>query len=542
VAGLAAAFGSGAMTNSLDEIEQAPVIFIIGSNTTEQHPLVARRILRAVREKGTQLIVADPRAIDITGFASIHLQLRPGTNLALLNGMTQVILSENLHNQEFINQRTEGFEALRETLARYPLDRVEAITGVPAGDIRKAALLYAGAERASIIYCMGVTQHASGTNGVMAIANLAMVTGNLGREGTGVNPLRGQNNVQGACDMGGLPNVFSGYQQVASPEARSKMESAWKVSGLSDQPGLTLTEMMEAAHQQKLKALYIVGENPLVSDPDLHHVRESLDALELLVVQDMFLTETAQVADVVLPASSFAEKDGTFSSTDRTVQRVRKAIEPIAGCREDWKIIGEIGRLMGYEGLIYRSPEEIMKEIAAVTPAYGGISYERLEERGIPWPCPTPSHPGTPFLHKDQFSRGKGKFAPVEYIPPAEMPDDAYPLTLTTGRVLYHYHTGSMTRRSPTLTAQLNEGYIELNFDDAARLGVSGSETVRVISRRGAISLKTRITHIIPAGTVFIPFHFAEAAANVLTSGSSLDPVAKIPELKVCAVRIEKVG
>ena len=530
------------MTNSLDEIEQAGVFFIIGSNTTEQHPLVARRILRAVREKGAQLIVADPRAIDITGFASIHLQLRPGTNIALLNGMIGVILSENLHDEEFIRQRTEGFDALKETVSRYPLDRVADITGVPAEDIRNAARLYAGAERASIIYCMGVTQHASGTNGVMAIANLAMLTGNVGKEGTGVNPLRGQNNVQGACDMGGLPNVFSGYQQVASPEARSKMESAWKVSGLSDQPGLTLTEMMEAAHHQKIKALYIMGENPLVSDPDLHHVKESLGALEFLVVQDMFLTETAQVADVVLPAASFAEKNGTFSSTDRTVQRVRKAIEPLDGCREDWKIIGEIGRLMGYDGLSYSSPEEIMKEIASVTPSYGGISYERLEEKGIPWPCPTPNHPGTPFLHKDQFSRGKGKFAAVEYIPPAELPDDAYPLTLTTGRVLYHYHTGSMTRRSPTLNAQLNEGYIELNFDDATALGVIGGESVRVTSRRGAISIKARITHIIPAGTVFIPFHFAEAAANVLTSGSSLDPVAKIPELKVCAVRIEKAG
>ncbi len=542
MAGLAAAFGSGAMTNSIDEIEHAPVIFIIGSNTTEQHPLVGRRILRAVRERGAQLIVADPRAIDITGFASIHLQLKPGTNIALLNGMIGVILAENLHDEEFIGQRTEGFDALQETVARYPLDKVSAITGVPAEDIRKAARLYATAERASIIYCMGVTQHASGTNGVMAVANLAMVTGNVGKESTGVNPLRGQNNVQGACDMGALPNVFSAYQQVASPEARSKMESAWKVEGLSDKPGLTLTEMMAAAHHRTIKSLYIMGENPMVSDPDLRHVKESLESLEFLVVQDMFLTETAQLADVVLPASSFAEKDGTFSSTDRTVQRVRKAIEPLAGCREDWRIIGEIGRLMGYDGLTYSSPEEIMKEITSVTPSYGGITYERLEEGGIAWPCPTPTHPGTPFLHKDRFSRGKGKFAPVEFVPPAELPDDAYPLTLTTGRVLYHYHTGSMTRRSPTLTAQLNEGYVEVNFDDATKLGVSGGETVRIVSRRGEISVKARITHIIPAGTVFIPFHFAESAANMLTSGSSLDPVAKIPELKVCAIRMEKVS
>jgi formate dehydrogenase major subunit/formate dehydrogenase alpha subunit len=503
---------------------------------------VGRRILRAVREKGAKLIVADPRAIDITGFASIHLQLKPGTNIALLNGMIGVILAENLHDEAFIQGRTEGFDALKETVSRYPLEKAEAITGVPAGDIRKAALLYAAAERASIIYCMGVTQHASGTNGVMATANLAMVTGNVGKESTGVNPLRGQNNVQGACDMGALPNVFSGYQQVQSTEARGKMESAWKVSGLPEQPGLTLTEMMEAAYHHQLKALYIMGENPLVSDPDVNHVRKSLESLEFLAVQDIFLTETARCADVVLPAASFAEKDGTFTSTDRTVQRVRKAIEPLDGCREDSRIIGDLGRLMGYEGLTYSSAEEIMNEIASVTPSYGGISYGRLEQGGIPWPCPTPSHPGTPYLHKDQFARGKGKFFPVEYSPPAETPDQDYPLTLTTGRVLFHYHTGTMTRRSPTLTTQLNEGYAEMNADDAAALGISEGETVRIISRRGAISIKARITPIIPAGTVFIPFHFAEAAANVLTSGSVLDPLAKMPELKVCAIRIEKIN
>ena len=540
VAGLASTFGSGAMTNSIDEIEDTEVIVVIGSNTTEQHPLIARRILRAVREKGARLIVADPRRIDLTGFASVHLQLRPGTNIALLNGMIQVILKENLYNHEFIQQRTEGFESLREMVDHYPPDKVEKVTGVPAEKIREAALLYAEAKRASIIYCMGITQHTSGTHNVIAAANLAMVTGNVGKPSSGVNPLRGQNNVQGACDMGALPNVFSGYQKVSDTQARKKMESAWGVSGLNYQPGLTLTEMIESAYENNLKALYIMGENPLVSEPDINHVRDALQKVEFLVVQDIFLSETAKLADVVLPAVSFAEKDGTFTSTDRTVQRIRKAVEPIGESREDWRIIGEISKIMGYHGLTYNSPEEIMNEIAKVTPSYGGITYERLEKIGIPWPCPTKDHPGTPYLHRDQFARGKGLFFPVEYTSPAEQPDENYPFILTTGRVLFHFHTGTMTRRSPTLTTQISEEYVEINPDDAMKLGVNQGELVTISSRRGQITTKVFITEIIPPGTVFIPFHFAESAANTLTNGRALDPIAKIPELKVSAVQIKK--
>jgi len=542
VAGLASTFGSGAMTNSIDEIEDAEVIVVIGSNTTEQHPLIGRRILRAVREKGARLIIADPRRIDLTGFASLHLQLRPGTNIALLNGMIQVILKENLHNHEFIQQRTEGFESLREMVDHYPPDKVEKVTGIPAEKIREAALLYAKAKRASIIYCMGITQHTSGTHNVIAATNLAMVTGNVGKPSSGVNPLRGQNNVQGACDMGALPNVFSGYQKVSDTQARKKMESAWGVSGLKDQPGLTLTEMIESAYENNLKALYIMGENPLVSEPDINHVRDALQKVEFLVVQDIFLSETAKLAHVVLPAVSFAEKDGTFTSTDRTVQRIHKAVEPIGESREDWKIIGEISKIMGHHGLTYNSPEEIMDEIAKVTPSYGGITYERLEKSGIPWPCPTKDHPGTPYLHKDQFARGKGLFFPVEYTPPAEQPDENYPFILTTGRVLFHFHTGTMTRRSPTLTTQISEGYVEINPDDAMKLGVNQGELVTISSRRGQITTKVLITEIISPGTVFIPFHFAESAANTLTNGRALDPIAKIPELKVSAVQIKKSG
>jgi len=541
VAGLAATFGSGAMTNSINEIEDAQVILVIGSNTTEQHPLIGRRILRAVREKGAQLIIADPRKIDLTGFANIHLQLRAGTNLALLNGMINVILKENLQDHEFIQQRTEGFGTLKEIVDHYPPEKVEKITGVPAEKIREAALLYARVERASIIYCMGITQHTSGTHNVMASANLAMVTGNIGKPSTGVNPLRGQNNVQGSCDMGALPNVFSGYQKVSDAEARKKMEAAWEVTGLHDQPGLTITEMMEAAYENNLKALYIMGENPMVSDPDINHVREALQKIEFLIVQDIFLSETAKLADVVLPAVSFAEKDGTFTSTDRTIQRIRKAIEPIAESREDWKIMGEIAKKMGYDRLTYNSPEEIMDEITKVTTSYGGITYKRLEKGGIPWPCPTEDHPGTPYLHQDQFARGKGLFFPVEYTPPAEQPDENYPFILTTGRVLFHFHTGTMTRRSPTLTTQLSQGYLEINPEDAIKLGINQGEVVRISSRRGQIKTKAFLTEIILPGIVFMPFHFAESAANVLTNSRALDPTAKIPELKVCAVQIERV-
>jgi formate dehydrogenase alpha subunit len=541
VAGLAAAFGSGAMTNSLSEIAKSEVLFLTGTNTTENHPIIAIKMKQAVIGGGAKLIVADPREIDMTRFADIWLRHTPGTDVALFNGLMHVIIEEGLYDEEYVKGRTEGFEEMREVLKRYTPQFVEGITGVPQEELRKAARLYAGAERAAIFYAMGITQHVTGTDNVKSLANLAMLCGNVGIESGGVNPLRGQNNVQGACDLGALPNVFPAYQQTANAEARKKFEAAWKVQGLQGTPGLTVTEMIPAAAKGDIKALYIMGENPMVSDPDLKHVEEGLKNLDFLVVQDIFLTETAQLADVVLPAASFAEKDGTFTNTERRVQRVRKGVEPPGQARTDWEIIADLATRMGYK-MKYRSAEEIFAEFTELTPSYAGISYKRLEkEGGIQWPCPTPKHPGTPYLHKDKFVRGKGLFHAVEFIPPAELPDKDYPLLLTTGRVLYHYHTGSMTRRDDGLNFRYPEGQVEMHPVDAMEMGVADGERVRIASRRGRIEMPVMVTPRSPQGTVFIPFHFFEAAANQLTN-PVLDPIGKIPEYKVCAVKVTKAG
>ncbi len=541
VAGLAAAFGSGAMTNSLAEIARSEVLFLTGTNTTENHPVIAIKMKEAVTKGTAKLIVADPREIDMTRFADIWLRHIPGTDVALINGLMHVILEEDLYDKEYVQTRTEGFEEMKEVLKRYTPQFVEGITGVPQVDLRKAARLYAGAKRAAIFYAMGITQHITGTDNVKSLANLAMLCGNVGIESGGVNPLRGQNNVQGACDLGALPNVFPAYQQVANEEARKKFEAAWKVKQLPDTPGLTVTEMIPAAAKGDIRALYIMGENPMVSDADLKHVEQALKNLAFLVVQDIFLTETAQMADVVLPAACFAEKDGTFTNTERRVQRVRKGVEPPGQARTDWEIITDLASRMGYE-MRYRSAEEIFAEFGELTPSYTGISYKRLEkEGGIQWPCPTPKHPGTPYLHKDKFVRGKGLFHAIEFIPPAELPDKDYPLLLTTGRVLYHYHTGSMTRRDDGLNFRYPEGHVEMHPVDAMELGVAEGEKVRVTSRRGRIEMPVTVTPRSPQGTVFIPFHFFEAAANQLTN-PVLDPIGKIPEYKVCAVKVAKAG
>jgi formate dehydrogenase alpha subunit len=541
VAGLAAAFGSGAMTNSLAEIANSEVLFLTGTNTTENHPVIAIKMKQAVIEGGAKLIVADPREIDMTRFAHIWLRHTPGTDVALFNGLMQVIIEEGLYDEEYVKGRTEDFEEMREVLKRYTPQFVEGITGVPQADLRKAARLYAGAERAAIFYAMGITQHITGTDNVKSLANLAMLCGNVGIESGGVNPLRGQNNVQGACDLGALPNVFPAYQQTTNAEARKKFEAAWKVSALQGTPGLTVTEMIPAAAKGDIKALYIMGENPMVSDPDLKHVEVALKNLDFLVVQDIFLTETAQMADVVLPAASFAEKDGTFTNTERRVQRVRKGVEPPGQARPDWEIIADLAARMGY-AMQYRSAEEIFAEFTELTPSYAGISYKRLEkEGGIQWPCPTPKHPGTTYLHKDKFVRGKGLFHAIEFIPPAELPDKEYPLLLTTGRVLYHYHTGSMTRRDTGLNFRYPEGHVEMHPVDAMEMGVADGERVRIASRRGRIEMPVMVTSRSLQGTVFIPFHFFEAAANQLTN-PVLDPIGKIPEYKVCAVKVAKVS
>ena len=539
MAGLVTTLGSGAMTNSLNDIGDAACILAIGTNTTEAHPIIGFDIKKAVR-RGTKLIVANPREIQLIRFADIWLRHNPGTDVALLMGMMKVIVDEGLLDSNFIEERCENFDALDESLKNFELTFVEKITGVPADQITEAARMYATSSPASILYAMGITQHSHGTDNVMATANLAMLTGNIGKPGSGVNPLRGQNNVQGACDMGALPNVYPGYQAVTDPAIKEKFEVAWGCS-LSAQPGLTVIDILEDAYSGRLKAVYIIGENPILSEPQAKHAEEALQKLAFLVVQDAFLTETARLADVVLPGTTFAEKDGTFTNTERRVQRVRKAIEPIGNSKPDWWITCQLAQKMECGGFDFTHPSEIMNEIARLTPSYGGISYERLETVGLQWPCPTQEHPGTPILHSKQFTRGKGRFVPLEYKPPAELPDDEYPLVLTTGRSLFHFHTGSMSRKVDGLNVFRSEEQVEINPEDALRLGIVDDEMIKVISRRGEVIAKAKVTDISPPGVIFMTFHFAESPTNVLTN-PALDPVSKIPEFKVCAVRIEKNG
>jgi formate dehydrogenase major subunit/formate dehydrogenase alpha subunit len=540
VAGLAAAFGSGAMTNTIADIETADVILITGSNTSENHPVLSSFVKRAVKFNGARLIVADPRRIKMTEFADYWLRPNLGTDVAWINGMLHVIIKENLQDQEFIHSRTEQFDALQKTVEKYTPEFVEGITGIPSESLIAAAKLYAGAKTGSILYCMGITQHISGTDNVKLLANLAMVTGNLGMPGGGVNPLRGQNNVQGACDMGGLPNVYTGYQPVTDGAIAKKMEAAWGVTGLSTEIGLKATEMLPNAHSGDLKALYVIGENPLVSDADLNHAVKCLESLDLLVVQDIFMTDTAEMADVVLPAVCFAEKEGTFSNTERRVQRVRKAVDAPGEAKDDWWITSQIATRMGYE-MTYDNSEAVFAELAGVTPSYGGITYARIDEVGLHWPCPTPDHPGTPILHGQQFTRGKGLFHAIEWIPPDEQVDEEYPLYLTTGRVLYQYHTGTMTMKSDGLNEMAPASFIEISRGDAARFGVKDGDQATVSSRRGEICARVRVSSKAVPGTIFIPFHYAEAAANKLTN-AALDPISGIPELKVCAVKIDKAA
>jgi formate dehydrogenase alpha subunit len=539
VAGLVTTFGSGAMTNSVGDIAQdSQSYFVIGSNTTEQHPVIAIKLRQAVRRRGAKLIVADPRRIDLVDFAVLHLRHRPGTDIALLNGLMHVLIEEDLYDKEFVETRTEGFEDLRETVAKYTPEKAAEITGVPAEDIVEAAHILAENRPGALLYAMGITQHVVGTNNVMSCANLQMLLGNMGVAGGGVNPLRGQNNVQGACDMGGLPNVYSGYQKVTDPAVQEKFQEAWgSTSDLN--VGLTVTEMMNAAAEGKVRALYILGEDPMMSDPDINHVRECLEKVEFLVVQDIFNTETTPFADVILPGVSFAEKDGSFTNTERRVQRVRQAIPPPGEARQDWEIICEVATRMGYP-LHYESPAEVMDELAAVTPIYGGMSFERIDKVGLQWPCPSADHPGTLYLHKGKFSRGLGHFVAIDHLPPDELPDDEYPFMLTTGRVLYHWHGGEMTRRAAGLDAISPEALLEVGPEDAQHLGISDRDLVKVTSRRGEVVARAWVTDRAQEGVVFLPFHFSEAAANLLTN-PALDPIAKIPEYKVCAVKIEPV-
>ncbi len=534
--GLATAFGSGAMTNSIADVEQAQTIFVIGSNTTEQHPVIGTRIRRAVRN-GAKLILADPRSVDLANIATVHVRQRPGTDIALLNGLAHIILKEGLEDKDFIAQRTEGFDEWRKTVETYTPARVSEITGIPVPDLFSAARLYGGHKPSALCYAMGITQHTVGHNNVLAVANLALLTGNLGKPGTGVDPLRGQNNVQGACDVGALPNVFTGYQRVTDDAVRAKFEKAYGVP-LPSKPGLTVGDMLNSAHEGKVSAMWIVGENVAMSDPNVSHVIEALEHLDFLVVSDLFMTETAQLADVVLPAASFAEKDGTFTNTERRVQRVRKAIAPPGQARPDWEIVCDLAQRMGVTWK-YASPAQIMDEIASLTPSYAGITFERIDAKGLQWPVPNKDHPGTPILHTEKFTRGKGLFSPVEHQEPVEVPDNAFPFTLTTGRILQHYHTGSMTHRVSGLEQLAPEERVEVNPDDAARLGLADGDWVRVSSRRGVVESRAKVTDRVGHGLIFMTFHYANALSNVLTN-AAVDPVAKEPELKVCAVRLEK--
>jgi len=528
------------MTNSISELLETDCILIIGSNPTEAHPIFGGWMLRA-KEMGAKIIVVDPRKTQIARYADLHLRPYLGSDIALVNGMMRVIIEQNLHSQEFIQERTEGFEALKAKVDEYPLERVEELSGIGREDIQAAAKLYAGSDKSTICYTLGITEHTCGTNGVLSLANLAMLTGHIGKRGTGVNPLRGQNNVQGACDMGALPNVFSGYQPVTVESTRSKFEQAWGTE-LPSELGLTEIEMFDAADQGQVKGMYIFGENPLLGDPNVNHVRKALGKLEFLVVQDIFMTEVGQIADVVLPGACFAEADGTFTNSERRVQRVRKAVEPMGQAMPNWEVFCMLASKLGSNIFNYQSAEDIFREISELTPSYGGMSYERLNcAESLQWPCTSTDHPGTSFLHKDNFAKGVGSFNPVDYTPPAELPDNDYPLQLITGRDLYHYNTGSMTRNCPKLMHELSENYVEINPLDAKELDIQDATLVHASSRRGSIKVKAMLSERVYQGTVFMSFHFPDSVTNVLTN-DAVDPITKTPEYDVCAIRLDKLA
>jgi formate dehydrogenase alpha subunit len=539
------------MTNSIQDItEESQCIFIIGSNTTEQHPVIGSKVRRAKRMRGAKLIVADPRRVDIADYADLYLRHKVGTDIALLNGIMHIILREGWHDADFIKQRTEKFEDFKAAVDQYPPDVASQITGVPSEDIEKAARMLAENRPGALLYAMGITQHIVGVSNVRSCANLQMLLGNMGIPGGGVNPLRGQNNVQGACDLGGLPNVYPSYQKVTDSTAQSKFQDAWGVS-LPLEEGMKIPEILDAAEAGALHALYVIGENPMTSDPDLNHVRKVLQNIEFLIVQDIFFTETGQYADVILPAASFVEKEGTFTNTERRLQRVRKAIDSPGEAKPDSWIIVEIAKRLLALGAAkpdeaapfgsweHRTPSEVMTEINAVSPFYAGVTYERIEAgEQLQWPVLGLDHPGTPILHTGKFSRGLGQFHPADHVPPDELPDNEYPFLLTTGRVIYHWHGGEMTRRARGLQAAYPEALIEIHPRDAEKLGIRDGENMKVASRRGEIIAKAQVTDRTYKGLIFATFHYPESAANFLTN-PAMDPIAKIPEFKACAVKIE---
>jgi len=526
------------MSNSIAEIEKTDLMFVIGSNTKENHPVIALRMIKA-KKKGAKLIIADPRKVPLVKFADLWMQHRPGTDVMLLNSMMHVILNEGLADHDFITSMTEGFnDSFKKNLQDYTPGTAEHVTGVRKEIIVKAARMYAQADKAGIYYTMGITQHSHGTDNVLSIANLALMTGNLGKDGGGVNPLRGQNNVQGATDMGCIPDNYTGYQHVSNQEVKEKFEALWQVK-LSGREGLKAPEMLAHAVKGTLKAMYIMGENPVMSDPNVAHTIKAFNSVEFLVVQDIFMTETAALADVVLPAAAFAEKSGTFTNTERRVQRVRRALNPPGQAMRDSHIIMELSKRMGFP-MPYYHTEDIFNEIGKVWPTIAGITYARLDKGGIQWPCPSRDHSGTRHLFEGGFPRGKGKFTVVKYKPSGEQPDKDFPFLLTTGRTLLQYHTGTMTRRVKPINEIAPGPYVEISEEDAANLHLENGCSAHVTSRHGSIMLKVKVSDRPDKGVVFIPFHFIEAAANALTNSDNLDPVCKIPEFKVTAVRITK--
>ncbi len=538
--GLSTTLGSGAMTNSIAELHTmgpGDTIFAIGTNTTECHPIIGIAMIKAVK-RGAKLIVVDPRATTLTQHADVWLRLQPGSDVALLNAIAHVILQNGWEATEYIAKHTENFSEFKKIAARYFPYKAAEITGVPATLIKDAAKIIGQSRNVAIYYTMGVTQHTSGVDNVMAVSNIAVLTGNIGRAKTGVNPLRGQNNVQGACDMGALPDVLPGYQKVQKTDVREKFAKAWGVE-IPEEQGLTVPSVLDGIEKGEVKAVYIFGENPLRSDPDINHVKHCLEKVELLIVQDIFLTETAQIADVVLPGAAFAEKDGTFTSTERRVQRVRKAIEPPGQCKPDWQILSELIAAMGYPAA-YSHPQEIFEEMRQLTPSYNGISYARLENESLQWPCPTNDHPGTPILHVGSSIRGKARFVPADFRLPAELPDKEYPMMLTTGRVVAHYHTGTMTRRCWGLRGVAPYEMVEIHPEDAAALAIEDGDQISVSSRRGEVLAVAKVTTRVSPGLVFMTFHYSESSGNMLTN-TACDPTTQTPELKVCAVAVRKV-
>ncbi|MEN6517591.1 MAG: formate dehydrogenase subunit alpha [Methanospirillum sp.] len=538
VAGLSLSFGSGAATNPFEDVLKSDLIMLIGSNAVEAHPLAGRRIAQA-KLKGIPILVFDPRYSATARLADDWLRYNPSTHIALLNSMMYWIIKENKHDKEFIEKRTKGFDELKAMVEKYA--DVEEITGVPPERVREMALKYAEAKNAVIIYCLGITELTTGTDNVRSCANLSMLCGNIGREGVGVNPLRGQNNVQGACDMGAYPNVFSGYQAVAVEANRKKMEEAWGVTDLPDWYGQTLTEQMWATGET-VKAMWIMALNPVVSYPNSNGIMEALKRLDFLVVQDIYPTETTEYADVVLPGTCFAEKDGTFTSGERRINRVRKAVDGPGQSVEDWRVFSMLAKKMGLKGFEWETAEDVWNDMRSVTPSMFGAPYTRMEQpESIHWPVPTMEHPGTPILHREKFSAadGLGTFFGLEYREPAEVADAEYPFTLMTGRVIFHYHTRTQTDRAAILHYEVPENYVQINNEDAKRLGIKENDHILVKSRRGESRPLARVTSDVAPGVLYMAMHFPKGA-NALTN-FALDPLSKMPELKHCAVSVEKI-